>query len=459
MKWIRFIATGVFIASTFAAFAQPTTPPVNVWAWGDKTSLLVSEMPKDLTNAISVSLGEGPIGLAARADGTVVAWGSFPQVPAELTNALAVAAGANHCVALRSDGTVLHWGQKDYQGCDVCDVPPGLSNVVAIAVGHGHNLALRIDGSVVAWGRNGDYECDVPPSLTNAVAVAAGGYASLALRDDGTVVAWGNNVGHRNEVPPGLSNVVAIAAGYQHNLAVRADGNVVAWGDNNMGECDVPSNATNVVAVDAGHYHSLALRADGTVVAWGWNADGQCDVPLDLPRALAVSAGGSSNMALVDPTQAGAPPTILVQPRSQTVAIGSTVYFSVGTIASGLLRFQWYFDGNLIPEATTRVLSIPSAQTFHSGAYSVTVSNAAGDTVSVPAMLSVLPGLTVTMVPAISLAGTVGLSYRIEYVNAVGPVGDWKELATVTVTNTGQFYFDVSAIGQPLRFYRLVELP
>ena len=125
MKWIRLIATGVFIVSTFAAITQSTTPAVNVWAWGDKTSLLVSEMPKDLTNAISVSLGEGPIGIAAKANGTVVAWGSPPQVPAELTNALAVAAGANHCVALRSDGTVLHWGQKDYQGCDVCDVPPG----------------------------------------------------------------------------------------------------------------------------------------------------------------------------------------------------------------------------------------------------------------------------------------------------------------------------------------------
>ena len=164
-------------------------------------------------------------------------------------------------------------------------------------------------------------------------------------------------------------------------------------------------------------------------------------------------------MALVDPTQAGAPPTILVQPRSKTVAIGSTVYFSVGTIASGLLRFQWFFGESLIPGATTRVLSIPNAQMFHSGAYSVTVSNAAGDTKTTPAMLSVLPGLTLNMVPAISPAGTVGLSYRIEYVNAVGPVGAWQQLATVTVTNTGQFYFDVSAIGQPLRFYRLVELP
>jgi hypothetical protein len=30
-------------------------------------------------------------------------------------------------------------------------------------------------------------------------------------------------------------------------------------------------------------------------------------------------------------------------------------------------------------------------------------------------------------------------------------------LFTGTVTNVGQFYFDISATGQPVRFYRLVE--
>ncbi len=266
------------------------------------------------------------------------------------------------------------------------------------------------------------------------------------------------------DVPSGLSNVIEIAAGDGHNLALSttspfeptatsSPGATTTWGSVMCRQCD------ERCGVDAGDYHSLALRADGTVVAWGWNADGQCDVPLDLPKAVAVSAGGFGSMALVDPTQSGAPPTILAEPRSQTVAIGSTAHFSVATIGSGFLTFQWYFEETPIPGATARVLSIPSAQTSQSGAYTVVVSNGAGDSRSVPAMLSVLPGLTVTMVPAISLAGTVGVPYRIEYVNAVGPVGDWQELATVTVTNIGQFYFDVSAIGQPLRFYRLVELP
>jgi len=35
----------------------------------------------------------------------------------------------------------------------------------------------------------------------------------------------------------------------------------------------------------------------------------------------------------------------------------------------------------------------------------------------------------------------------------------WVALATVTLTNTSQLYFDASAPGQPERLYRLVQVP
>jgi hypothetical protein len=44
-------------------------------------------------------------------------------------------------------------------------------------------------------------------------------------------------------------------------------------------------------------------------------------------------------------------------------------------------------------------------------------------------------------------------------VPAFGNDASWQPLATVTLTNTAQFYFDTSAVGAPYRFYRLVELP
>ena len=64
------------------------------------------------------------------------------------------------------------------------------------------------------------------------------------------------------------------------------------------------------------------------------------------------------------------------------------------------------------------------------------------------------------MVPAISLNGLLpNATYHIEYMNAIGPTNAWSILASITLTNSPQFYFDVSAIGQPARFYRLVQVP
>ena len=59
----------------------------------------------------------------------------------------------------------------------------------------------------------------------------------------------------------------------------------------------------------------------------------------------------------------------------------------------------------------------------------------------------------------IKLAGDVGSSWRIDYVNDLGPTNNWTTLAIVTLTNTSQVYFDTTALGQVHRFYSVVPLP
>jgi len=72
----------------------------------------------------------------------------------------------------------------------------------------------------------------------------------------------------------------------------------------------------------------------------------------------------------------------------------------------------------------------------------------------------VLPSLSLFgIVPAITLTGNIGGSVRVDYINQFGPIDPWVTLDTVTLTNTSQLYFDVSAPGQPQRLYRLVPLP
>ncbi len=274
----------------------------------------------------------------------ITSWGdnTYGQrtIPTGLNNAIALAAGTAHSLALKSDGTVVAWGagltNNPSNGHDFGQsiVPAGLSNVTAVAAGYLHSLALESNGMVVAWGAgltnnptdNADYgQSIVPVGLTNVMAVAAGFAHSLALKSNGTVVAWGAGQTNTFSIDSGQSIVPAgrrsnIASPLRRaqfiDLALKSNGTVVAWGagtSNNpsdgldFGQSIVPAGLTNVVAISAGVFHSLALKSNGTVVAWGEGASnnpadsndfGQSMVPPGLSNVVAVVAGFYHSLAL-----------------------------------------------------------------------------------------------------------------------------------------------------------------
>jgi alpha-tubulin suppressor-like RCC1 family protein len=264
---------------------------------------------------------------------------------------VAIAGGANHSLALCSDGTVAAWGlnQSGQLGDNLVSgdrslVPVAVNTasgvsalfgktVVAVAAGANHSLALCSDGTVAAWGYNGYGQLGesgvsslVPVAVNTAsgvsalygktvVAIAAGENHSLALCSDGTVAAWGyNNYGQLGDnqvsgpsslvavavnTASGVSalfgkTVVAVAAGANHSLALCSDGTVAAWGYNGYGQLGdntvayrlvpVAVNTASglsslfgktVVAIAAGWQHSLARCSDGSLAAWGYNYYGQ----------------------------------------------------------------------------------------------------------------------------------------------------------------------------------------
>lgn len=69
------------------------------------------------------------------------------------------------------------------------------------------------------------------------------------------------------------------------------------------------------------------------------------------------------------------------------------------------------------------------------------------------------PSVDLHMIPALTLTGNSGDSVRVDGINQFGPTDAWFTLDTVTLTNTSQLYFDVTAPGQPERLYRLIPLP
>lgn len=419
-----------------------------VVAWGDN-SLGQTTVPAGLGGVWALASGLNHT-VALRNDGTVVAWGDNTRgqtiIPSGLSGVTGIAAGAQHSVALKSDGTVRAWGGNLF---GQATVPDGLSEVTAIAAGANHTVVLKGNGTVLAWGENSDGQTNVPAGLSGVTSIAAGEGHTAALKNDGTVVVWGaNGFFQQGMIPAGLSGVIAIAAGANHTVALKSNGTVVAWGGDLFGQATIPAGLSGVTAVAAGANHTLALKNDGTVVAWGWNDDGQTTLPANLGGVTALAAGRIHTAALIGPV-------ILTQPAAQTFALGGGVTLSVGTIGPGL-RNQWQFNGVDIPGATNSTLGLADLSAADAGAYRVVVSNPAGGTLaSQDALLQMLSFGDLKFYAGISLTGTVGQRFRVDYADGVNVgITNWLVLTNFTLPSSPYLVIDPSSPGQDLRFYR-----
>jgi len=330
-------------------------PASQVVAWGDDSDGETN--PPAIYNAVAVAGGDFHA-VAIRRDGTLVAWGvddeGQTEVPTNAQPFVAIAAGADHNLAVAADGSLTGWGNDD---AGQINIPAGLSSVLSVAAGESHSLALLSAGTVAAWGDNTYGQTDIPtalfpgyyayywwgsqwvpnPDWVPVQAIAAGRNHSLALMG-GTVYAWGDNTFGQGTPPAGLTNAVAITAGYLHSAALRADGTVMVWGDNSFGQTNVPAGLTNVAAIAAGDFHTLALLTNGTIMGWGDNTFGQLNVPSAV-HATVIASGYYDGLALV-------PVLPLLYPH---------------LTAKGLI-IQWHVPGNLQWAPTLRgpFIDVPS---------------------------------------------------------------------------------------------------
>ncbi len=83
------------------------------------------------------------------------------------------------------------------------------------------------------------------------------------------------------------------------------------------------------------------------------------------------------------------PPTITMQPASQTVAAGDNVTFAVTATGTAPLTYQWQKDTVNLPGATGDTLTLANVTSADAGSYRVVVGNAAGSVTSADAVLAV----------------------------------------------------------------------
>jgi hypothetical protein len=367
-------------------------------------------------------------------------------VPASANQAVAIAEGDTHSLALKPDGSVVAWGDNSY---GQTNVPSTVQNTVAIAAGTGFSQALMPDGSVIQWGIS-HY---VLPAFTNVMLLSTKGTHSVALRADGTIVETGIA---SVPIPHSYTNVVAICAGLSDSLALQSDGSLVAWGKNVYGLTNVPASANNIVAIAAGDDHFVALRADGTVIAWGSTNFSQSQTPA-LTQSIGLIAAGSVHSLAV-----------LGQPFQRTAVAGESTTFSAGRFANRLATFQWQFNGANINGATNSTLVLGNVCWTNSGIYRAVISNTLGSITSPAVSLSVSRGPLRFDPSSVFYQPTNGaVQMRLTGSSGVNPVVifattnllDWMPVFTNSPTTNAIDFIDVPLDSSSHRFYRAIEQP
>ncbi len=157
-------------------------------------------------------------------------------------------------------------------------------------------------------------------------------------------------------------------------------------------------------------------------------------------------------------------PLLIRQPQSQTVLVGAEAPITVLASSGVRMTYQWYEQPSDRPDglilgatnATYRSQALTDNTTFW-----VNVTNSAGSVLSDKVTVTVVdaaPRLSLWQgagLPVLTLAGSAGLTYRIEYNTNLGTT-DWTRLVDLSLHSSPFTLIDSGATSSPARFYRAV---
>ena len=164
--------------------------------------------------------------------------------------------------------------------------------------------------------------------------------------------------------------------------------------------------------------------------------------------------GGAASSREANLTVIVVSPSILSQPRGESVPVGTTYTFTTTAEGTEPLNYQWRLNGVDIGGETQASLSLSNLTPAHSGDYTVVVSNVGGSVTSSSASLAVLIPPVITRQPQgtevltgtsvafeLTASGTEPLSYQWEFNGTPidGAVGRSLNLADVTADAAGDY--------------------
>lgn len=263
-------------------------------------------------------------------DGRVYGWGTFrssdgilgftetikiqhrPMLLPTLKNITALAAGANHILALDNKGNVVAWGcgQQNQLGRRIIErnkmsslTPQGLGlprgKIVKVACGAYHSFALDKDGKVWGWGLNNFGEIGVqsnageddavilkPAKLTDLddhviTDMDGGVHHSLACSDKGTLFTWGRVDGFQVgfEFDDLNKDDVIFDERGTPRILVKPTANTGKFTYTRPWILRIVlisyADAAGISAVAAGSDNSFAISKDGKAYSWGFSSNYQ----------------------------------------------------------------------------------------------------------------------------------------------------------------------------------------
>ncbi len=157
------------------------------------------------------------------------------------------------------------------------------------------------------------------------------------------------------------------------------------------------------------------------------------------------------------------PPVVYLQQTNAVAARGAVATLQIAAFGAPPLTYQWLFNGQLLAGETANVLSLTNLQPAQSGAYSVVVTNGNGATTSPVVLLTVVESPVIQLATlgstgtnlSITLSSVAGLSYTLEYKNALTEAV-WTPILPPTLGTGGILALqDTNSSALPTRFYRI----
>lgn len=140
---------------------------------------------------------------------------------------------------------------------------------------------------------------------------------------------------------------------------------------------------------------------------------------------------------------------------------GQTNTLNVGAWGSGILSYQWYFNGIALSGATNSTLPLGAIQFTNAGQYNVVVSSSLGSVTNAAYSVVVNPAnVSLATTPTVVIQGTVGYNYIVQSTTNLADTNSWVTETNLTLTQPIQDWYDAnvdtSKPGHPQKFYQVL---